>query len=37
MTWSELTWKQIEDRYQSILEMPFVVELANGTLPKEKF
>jgi len=37
MTWSELTWKQCEDRYQSILEMPFVAELANGTLPKEKF
>ncbi|MDF2934553.1 MAG: tenA [Chryseobacterium sp.] len=37
MTWSELTWNQCEDRYQSILKMPFVVELANGTLPKEKF
>lgn len=37
MTWSELTWNQCENRYQSILEMPFVVELANGTLPKEKF
>lgn len=37
MTWSELTWNQCEDRYQSILEMPFVAELANGTLPKEKF
>lgn len=37
MTWSELTWNQCEDRYKSILKMPFVVELANGTLPKEKF
>ncbi len=37
MTWSELTWKQCEDRYQSILKMPFVTELANGTLHKEKF
>jgi thiaminase/transcriptional activator TenA len=37
MTWSELTWNQCEDRYQSILKMPFVTELANGTLPKEKF
>jgi len=37
MTWSELTWKQTENRYQSILKMPFVSELANGTLPKEKF
>lgn len=37
MTWSESTWKQIEDRYESILEMPFITELANGTLPIEKF
>jgi thiaminase/transcriptional activator TenA len=37
MTWSELTWKQTKNRYQSILKMPFVSELANGTLPKEKF
>lgn len=37
MTWSEKTWKQTEDRYQSILTMPFVAELANGTLPVEKF
>ncbi len=37
MTWSEITWKLTEDRYQSILTMPFVAELANGTLSKEKF
>ncbi|MCQ9903922.1 thiaminase II, partial [Staphylococcus aureus] len=37
MTWSELTWKRIEQYYQSILTMPFVSELADGTLPKEKF
>jgi len=37
MTWSESTWKQCEDRYQSILQMPFVAELADGTLPIEKF
>ncbi|HAP95546.1 MULTISPECIES: thiaminase II [Epilithonimonas] len=37
MNWSETAWKQIENRYQSILEMPFIQELANGSLPKEKF
>ncbi|KFF03082.1 thiaminase II [Chryseobacterium luteum] len=37
MNWSEFTWKQIEDRYQSIIKMPFIAELADGTLPKEKF
>lgn len=37
MTWSELTWKQTEHIYQSILTMPFVTELANGTLSKERF
>lgn len=37
MKWSEYTWKQIEEYYQSILNMPFVKELAEGSLPKEKF
>ncbi|KUY31540.1 thiaminase II [Elizabethkingia ursingii] len=37
MKWSEYTWKQIEKHYQSILDMPFVTELAEGNLPKEKF
>ncbi|SHK74056.1 thiaminase II, partial [Epilithonimonas mollis] len=37
MTWSESTWKQTEHTYESILEMPFVTELAKGTLPVEKF
>lgn len=37
MKWSEYTWEQIKERYQSILTMPFVMELSNGTLPMEKF
>lgn len=37
MNWSELTWKQTEERYQAILTMPFVSQLADGSLPKEKF
>lgn len=37
MNWSELTWEKTESRYQSILKMPFVTELADGSLPLEKF
>lgn len=37
MKWSEYAWKQIEEYYQLILAMPFVKELAEGSLPKEKF
>lgn len=37
MKWSEQTWKAIEGRYQSILEMPFIKELSEGILPQEKF
>lgn len=37
MTWSEQTWKTIEPIYKSILKMPFIEELTNGTLVKEKF
>lgn len=37
MNWSESAWKHIETTYQSILQMPFIEELAHGTLPKEKF
>lgn len=37
MKWSEHTWKAIEERYQSMLEMPFIKELSEGTLPQEKF
>lgn len=37
MKWSEQTWKTIEPIYESILKMPFIEELTNGRLPKEKF
>lgn len=37
MKWSEHTWQAIEERYQSMLEMPFIKELSEGTLPQEKF
>lgn len=37
MKWSEQTWKKIDDTYKAILDMPFVQELANGTLSKDKF
>lgn len=37
MKWSEQTWKAIEERYESILVMPFIKELSAGTLPQEKF
>lgn len=37
MKWSEQTWQAIEERYQSILEMPFIKELSDGSLPQEKF
>ena len=37
MNWSENAWKTIEEKYASILKMPFITELTNGSLPKEKF
>ena len=37
MKWSEQTWKSIEKIYSSILDMPFINEMADGTLPKDKF
>ncbi|MCJ7934963.1 MAG: thiaminase II [Chryseobacterium sp.] len=37
MKWSEQTWQTIEGYYQSILEMPFIKELSDGSLPQEKF
>ncbi|KMQ58436.1 transcriptional regulator [Chryseobacterium angstadtii] len=37
MKWSEQTWQAIEKRYQSILEMPFIKELSDGSLPQDKF
>ncbi len=37
MKWSEKAWKSIESIYNRILELPFIQELMNGTLPREKF
>lgn len=37
MKWSEQTWNAIEKHYQSILDMPFIKELSDGSLPQEKF
>lgn len=37
MKWTEQTWEKIESHYSAILEMPFVQELANGTLANHKF
>lgn len=37
MKWSEQTWKSIEELYESILKMPFIKELSDGSLPQEKF
>ncbi|PIF44546.1 thiaminase/transcriptional activator TenA [Chryseobacterium sp. 52] len=37
MKWSEQTWKTIEAQYQSILDMPFITELSDGSLPLENF
>lgn len=37
MKWSEQAWKRIEPILDEIREHPFVEELADGTLPAEKF
>lgn len=37
MKWSEQAWLSIEPIYESILKMPFIQELIDGTLPLEKF
>ncbi len=37
MTWSKQAWNECEDVYHSIIELPFVRELMNGSLPEEKF
>lgn len=37
MNWSEQAWTSIAPTYAAILKMPFIEELANGTLPREKF
>lgn len=35
--WSITAWEAVRSIYASILELPFVQELAEGSLPKEKF
>ena len=37
MNWSEQAWKAIEAIYGSILEMPFIAELSDGSLSLEQF
>ncbi|MEJ7559647.1 MAG: hypothetical protein WKF66_15165 [Pedobacter sp.] len=37
MSWSKDAWENIEPIYRSIIEMPFIKELMDGTLEKEKF
>lgn len=37
MNWTDKTWEIIKPIYDSILEMPFIIELMDGTLHKEKF
>lgn len=37
MKWSEYAWQSISDIYSKILKLPFITELMNGTLSKDKF
>ena len=37
MKWSEKAWQAITPVYAEILKLPFIQELMNGTLDKEKF
>jgi len=37
MKWSEKAWEAITPVYEGILSLPFIQELMNGTLDKEKF
>lgn len=37
MKWSEKTWQSILPIYEKILQLPFIEELIQGSLPKEKF
>lgn len=37
MKWSQQAWQAAEGIYKSILELPFLKELAAGTLPMDKF
>lgn len=35
--WSETAWQTSQKVYESILQLPFLQELAGGSLPREKF
>lgn len=35
--WSETAWQTSQKVYESILQLPFLQELAEGSLPREKF
>ncbi|VTQ01548.1 thiaminase II [Sphingobacterium daejeonense] len=37
MNWTDHAWQSIQHLFQEILEMPFIQELKDGTLPLEKF
>ncbi|MDI3320390.1 thiaminase II [Pinibacter soli] len=37
MNWSAKAWNAIEGIYKNIIEMPFIKELTEGSLPLEKF
>ena len=37
MKWSDEAWKQAKPIYDAILRLPFVCELSDGTLDKERF
>ena len=37
MKWSEQVWQLAGPIYRSILSHPFIIELANGTLARERF
>lgn len=35
--WSEYVWSLVEPIYQKILQLPFIIELAKGTLSRDRF
>ncbi|MFV0345177.1 MAG: TenA family protein [Bacteroidales bacterium] len=37
MTWSEQAWKSCEKIFEKIIKQPFIQELMDGSLPREKF
>ena len=36
-SWSQLAWNEADHIYRAILELPFVRQLADGTLSREIF